>query len=39
VRLGSDLNVRIYGLPSTERAERIISEVQDRGYLPYLYGQ
>jgi hypothetical protein len=36
---GMDLNRRVYGLASTQRAEEVISEAQRRGYLPYLYGQ
>jgi hypothetical protein len=32
VRCGHDLNDRIYGMPSTERAERAIARLQRRGY-------
>jgi hypothetical protein len=35
---GIDLNRRIYGLPSTDRAERVLSEVHELGYLPFLFG-
>lgn len=35
---GIDLNRRIYGLPSTDRAEQVLSEVRDLGYLPFLFG-
>jgi hypothetical protein len=26
------MNLRIYGLPSTERAERVLDELAERGY-------
>ena len=32
VRCGDDLNNRIYGMPSTERAERAIARLERRGY-------
>jgi hypothetical protein len=32
VRCGRDLNDRIYGMPSTERAERAIGRLERRGY-------
>ena len=32
VRCGQDLNDRIYGMPSTERAERSIARLERRGY-------
>jgi hypothetical protein len=32
VRCGRDLNDRIYGMPSTERAERAIDRLERRGY-------
>jgi hypothetical protein len=32
VRCGRDLNDRIYGMPSTERAERAIARLERRGY-------
>jgi hypothetical protein len=35
---GLDLNKRIYGLPSTDRAEQVLSEVHELGYLPFLFG-
>lgn len=39
IACGFDLNRRIYGLPSTERAEEVLSEYQELGYFPYLFGQ
>jgi hypothetical protein len=33
------LNRRIYGLPSTDRAEAVLSEYRTRGYFPYLGGE
>jgi len=37
---GFDLNKRIYGLPSTDRAEAIVSEYHELGYLHFfLYGE
>jgi hypothetical protein len=36
---GQPLNQRIYGLPSTDRAEAVLSEYRDRGYFPYLDGE
>lgn len=36
---GLDLNRRIYGLPSTMRAEEVISEFHELGYLRFLLGQ
>ena len=36
---GQPLNDRIYGLPSTNRAELVLSEYQKRGYFPYLSGE
>ena len=32
VRCGDDLNNRIYGMPSTERADRAIARLERRGY-------
>ena len=36
---GQPLNHRIYGLPSTNRAELVLGEYQTRGYFPYLSGE
>jgi len=36
---GQPLNQRIYGLPSTHRAELVLSEYRDRGYFPYSGGE
>ena len=36
---GQPLNGRIYGLPSTERAERLLDEYRKRGYFPYFGGE
>lgn len=33
LRCGVELNKRIYGLPSTARAERAIQALEDRGYM------
>ena len=32
VRCGEEYNARAYGLPSTERAERVVQELGRRGY-------
>ena len=37
VACGQELNNRIYGLPSSKRAERAISELEAHGY--YVYGE
>jgi hypothetical protein len=37
VRCGRDLNDRIYGMPSTKRAERAIARLERRGY--YVFGE
>lgn len=31
---GRDMNARIYGLPSTDRAEAVLEELSAKGYLP-----
>jgi hypothetical protein len=36
---GRPLNLRIYGLPSTDRAEAVLSEYRERGYFPYFGGE
>jgi hypothetical protein len=36
---GQPLNQRIYGLPSTDRAELVLSEYRKRGYFPYSGGE
>jgi hypothetical protein len=36
---GQPLNQRIYGLPSTDRAELVLGEYRKRGYFPYLGGE
>jgi hypothetical protein len=35
---GMPLNRRIYGLPSTRRAEAVLAEFQQRGYFPWYGG-
>lgn len=35
---GLDLNRRIYGLPSTQRAEDVVSELHELGYLQFFLG-
>jgi hypothetical protein len=36
---GRPLNHRIYGLPSTDRAQQVLSEYRERGYFPYFGGE
>ncbi len=39
LRCGQPLNDRIYGLPSTERAVRVIQRLHERGYVRFLLSE
>jgi hypothetical protein len=36
---GRPLNLRIYGLPSTDRAQAVLREYRERGYFPWAGGE